>query len=165
MEVNPLAGLWFAVRKEPALDKQGLSLPNVVWMFQPNEDDVISADEMEDEEVTPISLTRTRILQPPVVTQRINAQHGWFSIHKLQDSKKKFTPFERNSAYRDRLTKFSYHRTRFHLCALRLDLDTWKTRTQNNDPQVSKSHSILLYVLQEELIKVRQSFRCFHTQR
>lgn len=44
-------------------------------------------------------------------------------------------------------------------------VNSWKTRLQNNDPQVSKSHSILLYVLQQELIKLRRSFRRFHTQR
>jgi hypothetical protein len=90
-------------------------------MFSPFNADLISVEEIKDKQDTPFSLKRTLLFQPAIVAQRINAQQGWFSIHKCNMHKNTFTPFEMNGNYKTRLTKFTIPAKMFS--DIRYDLD------------------------------------------
>ena len=92
---NPLAALWFAVR-EPPLNEQ----PAEVLIFAPR-----SADYVDVEEVSPYDVPRTLFFQPSHSNARIAAQQGWFSVHKWNASKARFSRFEQLLQYRRRITR------------------------------------------------------------
>jgi len=119
--INPLAALWFTVQCEPVTDKKGKALDGVVWTFFPENGDLISAEDIEKQKFKPFGVPRTLLFQPNVVAQRINAQQGWFSIHKYSSSIKNFVPFEQNREYKDRLVKLEIPGSKFE--SFRYDLD------------------------------------------
>lgn len=98
--LNPLAALWFAVNKPPNPNKKGVVKNGVVWMFQPEEKDVV----IPSIDTYPFKGHRTKVFQPNHITQRIIAQNGWFTVHKLI-ADKGFIPLERNRSYKPFLTK------------------------------------------------------------
>lgn len=116
--INALAALWFTVRIEPKV-KNGKTLDGVLWMFFPNEDDFIETDAIENGK-SPFTLGRTRLFQPSIVAQRINAQQGWFSIHRY-DGNNGFIPFEKNKLYKKQLVKYFIDAKSFS--QIRYDLD------------------------------------------
>jgi len=99
---NPLAALWFAVQKPPAVrpPKRSLS-PAVVWAFVPGPSDYAKVSP----ETSPFSGKRTRVFRPKHIARRIVAQSGWFTVHKYIEDKKKFIPLDRQLRYKEALTK------------------------------------------------------------
>ncbi len=103
---NPLAALWFAVRK-PASKPDEFG---VVWIFEPHESDVIW--EVKPRE-TPFGVGRTKVLEPRYVTPRIRAQQGVFTVHKYMSHKwmtsrnpwRSFVPLGKHRVYGGQLTK------------------------------------------------------------
>jgi hypothetical protein len=91
---NPLVALWFATEKKVDNTKFG-----VVWMFDPLEEDIQSL-----EESSPFTGIRTKVFCPNHIAERITAQSGWFSCHKIS-SKKQFVPFEKITLYQHSLEK------------------------------------------------------------
>jgi hypothetical protein len=106
---NPLVALWFAVEKkfESLKIPLGSDCP-VIWAFQIENDDIISQD---IENLDPLKLTKTRVYRPSVISPRIIAQDGWFTVHAFIKSSTRrtlgFIPLQRNTLYRNRLTKFT----------------------------------------------------------
>lgn len=92
---NPLAALWFAVR-EPPLNEQ----PAEVLIFAPR-----PADYVNVEDVSPYDVPRTLFFQPSHSNARIAAQQGWFSVHKWNASKGRFSRVEQLVQYRRRITR------------------------------------------------------------
>lgn len=90
---NPLVALWFAT--ERASDGEY----GVVWMFDPLDTDIETL-----ENTSPFKGTRTKVFNPNHIVERITAQNGWFSCHKLS-GEKKFVPFEKIATYQDALQK------------------------------------------------------------
>lgn len=97
---NPLTALWFAFIAEK---KKSISTPRVVWAFSIAEDEIVSPSED-----TPYNIGRTKAFRPNHITRTITAQSGWFTVHALTKPKKRFVPLERNTAYKGRLTKFTF---------------------------------------------------------
>jgi hypothetical protein len=98
---NPLAALYFALENA----KSG---PAVVWHFIASEDLVLSPDELTEIK-SPLSISGTRVFQPAIVTDRLSAQQGWFTIHRLHTNKSKkssFIPLSLQSKYKNKLKKF-----------------------------------------------------------
>ena len=95
---NPLAALWFAFIKEKS-DRS----PRVVWAFSITEDEIVNTNEG-----TPFNPGRTMAFRPNHITRTITAQSGWFTVHKLTRESKRFVPLENNTAYKGRLTKFTF---------------------------------------------------------
>lgn len=146
---NPLAALWFAVRSEPNGKEKG-----VVWVFITSENDII-----EDVETTdPFCLKKTRLFKPNIVAERINAQTGWFSAHKFDTNKSKFTPFERNAVYKNRLIKFVIGAE--HFSDFRYDLDRFGVNRSTMFPDLDglASHIQWLYSLIED---EDQGYKCY----
>ena len=107
---NPLAALWFAVRKPPLDKKHG-----VVWVFDPHEDDYVKPEPGS----SPFVGARTRVFAPKHIARRIIAQSGWFTVHKYAE-KKGFIPLERHFRYIHKLAKLVIPHE--HFAGVRYDL-------------------------------------------
>jgi hypothetical protein len=92
---NPLAALWFAITSKAP--RRGAS---VVWVFRPDDNDMANLDEH-----SPFDETRTKVFRPAHVSPRIRAQSGYFTVHKR--TRDRFIAFEKNTMYKDRLTKLA----------------------------------------------------------
>ena len=114
--LNPLAALWFAVRKAPAKDNKDKLLDGVVWIFQPDDK-------------CPYILARgsafrkegVYIHRPNHVTPQIVAQQGLFTLHGYDEDKDGFIPMEGHKPYSDRLTKLTIAGTSFWDLRYQLD--------------------------------------------
>lgn len=110
---NPLAALWFAVRKPPQSDVKYA----VLWAFQPELKDIIRDPEKT---ASPFSAGRTKVFEPRHVTPRIRAQEGVFTVHKLVN-KPRFVPLDKNTAYEKTISKILIDVNELH--TIRFDLD------------------------------------------
>ena len=95
---NPLAALWFAVRKPPGASKEA-----IVWIFTPKDNDF----GMSSPDESPFECDRTKVFQPNHITQRIVVQSGWFSVHKYIKDKAMFIPLENNTLFSKKLIKLT----------------------------------------------------------
>lgn len=101
---NPLAALWFAVRK-PAEGQPGKPKePGAVFMFQPAEDEDY-ADGERQRKVSPYEVNRTLFYQPNHRTQRIVVQSGWLSVHAWSEADGKFSRLDTLDKYSGRINK------------------------------------------------------------
>lgn len=92
---NPLAALWFAVRKPPGDSKEG-----VLWALKVRNFGIANIS-TED----PYKCDITKIFRPNHITSKIVAQTGWFTAHRYQSEEKSFVPLENNKKYVLYLTK------------------------------------------------------------
>lgn len=90
---SSLVALWFATEVDIEEDH------SVVWMFFPDEDDIVSV-----KDYNPFTVKKTKAFSPNHISERITAQAGWFTCHKLMGDNK-FLRFETLSAYREKLIK------------------------------------------------------------
>lgn len=98
---NAFAALWFAIRERDAPSP-------VVYALKVRDEDLVDVriDPFENGQ-------RTRIFRPRVITRRIAAQAGVFTVHRIEDDH--FVPLERNRKYGDalfRITISAEHRRR-----------------------------------------------------
>ena len=98
---SALAALWFAIENDPII-KDGKAMPAVVWLLQTHAEDFISGLN----ETSPFSNAATRIYRPNIITERIAAQRGVFTVHKML-AKERIIQFEKHSRFKDRLIKFT----------------------------------------------------------
>ena len=90
---NPLVALYFALNKPEAA--------GVVWMLTADEDVVVKPVKQND----PYNQKSTQLFRPNIVSPRIIAQSGWFSLHKYMKDKDRFLVLEKLRSYRSGLTK------------------------------------------------------------
>jgi hypothetical protein len=113
---NALAALWFAVKKPPE-KTDGRNRDGVVWLLMTQPGDFVdfslkpslSRKTSED----PFDGPSTRIFRSSVIDDRMAAQAGLFTVHKLLKKKKKFIELEKNSLFSKRLWKFEVPANRF----------------------------------------------------
>jgi hypothetical protein len=110
--VNPLAALWFTVRRTP-VDEQ----PGVVWLFQPRSSDYLIPAELE----RAFNINQTRLFQPKVITPRIGSQWGWFTAHYFRADQEQFVSLESDPTYSPRLSKLLIPPDKFALIRFQLD--------------------------------------------
>lgn len=91
---SALVALWFATEKE-ITEGDG-----VVWIFFPNDEDIL-----DKQEQSPFTINSTKVFSPNHISERITAQSGWFTCHKLMINENKFLRFERLKKYKDKLFK------------------------------------------------------------
>lgn len=96
---NPLAALWFAVRKPPAIDRSNIQFSGVVWIYYGVDTPRVSLHS------TAFPTEEIVICRPTHVTNQITAQQGAFTIHGYKENKNSFLPMESCDPYRRRLTK------------------------------------------------------------
>jgi FRG domain len=109
---NPLAALWFAVRK-PAEGE-----PGAVFMIEPEQDDYADAAERA---YSPYAINRTMFFQPTHLNQRIVAQAGWFSVHSWSEADGAFSRLDRVARYTGRIKRLRIQPEDFS--TMRRDLD------------------------------------------
>lgn len=97
---SALAALWFAVEKVPAKKEDGTFENGVVWILSALVDDFRTNTERTD----PLSNKITKIFRSTVVSRRISAQAGLFTVHKINENGKMIN-FETNKEFKDKLTK------------------------------------------------------------
>lgn len=110
---NPLAALWFAVKKPPEDDKNG-----VLWILKipPN-----GIEKISNQDSDPFQCNMTKVFRPNHITRRIVAQSGWFTVHKYTREDKCFVPLEVNKNYRSYLRKITIPSVNF--ARLRIQLN------------------------------------------
>jgi hypothetical protein len=97
---NALAALWFAVQSEPKKDDKGNFINGVVWILAAEVDDF----RMDTDKFDPISNRITKIFRSSVVSRRISAQSGVFTVHKV-NTKGEMFKFESVANFKNKLTK------------------------------------------------------------
>lgn len=104
---NPLIALWFAVWRPMKQGKEG-----VVYAFDVEPEDMLSPNG-GPRRLDPFKATGTKVYQPNMVTSRIVAQSGWFTVHRFEPAKKRFVAFEDDPKYRRRIRKLVIPGKRF----------------------------------------------------
>lgn len=95
---NALIALWFAVEKEAVEDESG-----VIWILNADVGDFRDTEEQED----PLDNKITKIFRSRVVSKRISAQSGAFTVHKINSGDRGIVKFERHRTFKEKLTKLT----------------------------------------------------------
>ena len=127
--LNPLAALWFAVRKAP-VKKGGKFQAGVVWILIPRQSDYVVASTNK----SPFNLNQTKIFRPKHIAPRLVNQAGWFTVHKYMRTPDRFVPLENNKAYSSKLTKLCIPPGSFE--QMRFDLDRFNVNSASLFPDV-----------------------------
>ncbi len=93
---NPLVALWFAI------DQIIEGETGVVWLFYPDEEDIINSIE-----INPFAIKSTKVFSPNHISERITSQSGWFTCHKL-NSNNSFLRLENQAKYKDKLYRLLF---------------------------------------------------------
>lgn len=97
---NALVALWFAVER-PANRNEKNELENgVVWILGANVEDFRT----NTDRIDPLDNKITKIFRSSVVSRRISAQAGVFTIHKINKNKKMIR-FETHAGFKTKLIK------------------------------------------------------------
>lgn len=97
---SALAALWFAVERPPHKNDNGNFENAVVWILSALVDDFRT----NTEKIDPLSNKITKIFRSTVVSRRISAQAGLFTVHKINENGK-MIKFETNKEFKNKLTK------------------------------------------------------------
>lgn len=92
---NALVGLYFA------LEEDRRPAERVVWVLRCSPEYIVTPEPSLD----PSSLRGTKVYRPSLLSPRIIAQDGWFSVHKYATRSDSFIPLERNRVFKTRLRK------------------------------------------------------------
>ncbi|MBL0559469.1 FRG domain-containing protein [Aeromonas hydrophila] len=96
---SALVALWFAVQKEPNNEEHG-----VVWVLNADHSDFRDTEEFDD----PPSNEITKIFRSRVISRRISAQAGAFTVHRINkggNRRNKIVKFETHIQFKKKLTK------------------------------------------------------------
>ncbi len=115
--MNPLAGLWFAVRKPSVKKLRGKPKDGVVWIYRVSPRN----DRWAFEGASPYPKEGILIHRPNHVTPQITAQQGLFTIHGYSEDGEGFTPMEEHKPYCNRLSKLVIPATAFSELRYQLD--------------------------------------------
>ena len=94
---NPLVALYFAFENCGIDDCRR----SVIWALRVPKPQIVLPSTISD----PFTIKSTKVFRPTIVSPRMTAQSGWFTIHKYLDKKQKFISLERNVAYNNSLGK------------------------------------------------------------
>jgi hypothetical protein len=100
---SALIALWFAVEKAPKDNNNG-----VVWVLKSEVSDFRDTEKHDD----PLKNQVTKIFRSRVISKRISAQAGAFTVHRINldgDTVR----LESNATFRDRLTRLTIPSTNF----------------------------------------------------
>ncbi len=105
---SALVALWFAVAKPAKKDKKNKLLNGVVWVLNAVTEDFRT----DTEQIDPLSNKITKIFRSNVVSRRISAQSGVFTVHKINENGK-MVRFETHAEYKGKLIKVIVPHTSF----------------------------------------------------
>lgn len=100
---SALIALWFVVNDVPHKNSDGEEEFGVVWILTPEVEDFRA----DTERYGPLSNKITKIFRPKIVSRRISAQAGAFTVHKINDGGKpgNVVKFERHRRFSKKLIK------------------------------------------------------------
>ena len=96
---NALAALWFAVKDPPIIEKNKKQ-NGIIWLLMPDVDD------FKSDTYGPFSNRQTKLFRPRVISRRISAQAGAFTVHKFNKNEK-VIGLETHRGYSRKLIKIS----------------------------------------------------------
>ena len=79
---SALVGLWFVVQGMPYKNERGERENGVVWILRPEVEDFRT----DTEKHSPLSNKITKIFRPKIISRRISAQVGAFTVHRINDA-------------------------------------------------------------------------------
>jgi hypothetical protein len=94
---SALVALWFTVEKAPVENKNG-----VVWVMTPAVTDFRDTERFDD----PLKNKLTKIFRSRVISKRISAQSGAFTVHKI-NTDGQMIRLESNKNFKSKLIKFT----------------------------------------------------------
>lgn len=94
---SALVALWFAVHKPPKDNNCG-----VVWVLRPDISDFRDTEKFDD----PLKNKVTKIFRSRIISKRISAQAGVFTVHRIS-SDGKIVPLECVAGFREKLIKLN----------------------------------------------------------
>jgi hypothetical protein len=107
---NALVALWFATEID-IIDNY-----SVVWLFIPEEEDILV-----EKDIDPFNIEATKVFCPNHISERITAQSGWFTCHKLVTDQK-FLKFETLKRYKEKLLKMTIPKESFAEIRVKLNI-------------------------------------------
>jgi hypothetical protein len=93
---NPLVALYFAF-ENGSLE----TMDNVLWLLRVPRNEIV----IPSTDISPFDTGRTNVFRPNLVSPRMAAQLGWFTVHAYLDKSHRFLPLDSNIAYQDLLGK------------------------------------------------------------
>jgi hypothetical protein len=105
---SALVALWFSVSRPAQKDENGLPLNSVVWILNSDVEDFRT----KTDKTEPLSNKITKIFRSTVVSRRISAQSGVFTVHKINEDGK-MVNFETNRVFSRKLTKVTIPHSQF----------------------------------------------------
>jgi hypothetical protein len=96
---SALIALWFAVEKPAKVDKEGNMLDGIIWILSADVEDFRTDTTTAD----PLDNNITKIFRSTVITRRISAQSGVFTVHKILEDDRMIR-FENNAKFRHKLS-------------------------------------------------------------
>lgn len=97
---NALIALWFAVKNPANKDKNHSFENGVLWILAANTKDFRT----DTKNIDPLNNKTTRIFRSSVISRRISAQAGAFTVHKIVKGNK-VIKLETNAEFKSKLTK------------------------------------------------------------
>lgn len=97
---SALAALWFAVKAPPFKNERGEYEIGVVWVLIPQ----VADFRTDTEKFGPLSNKITKIFRPKIISRRISAQAGIFTVHRIIESGQVIR-FETHASFRKKLLK------------------------------------------------------------
>lgn len=97
---SSLVALWFTVKVPAKMDKNGKPLDGVVWVLRPE----VSDFKTNTEKIDPLTNEITKIFRSTVISRRISAQSGLFTVHKINEGGR-IVKFESHRSFSKKLTK------------------------------------------------------------
>ncbi len=98
---NALAALWFCVGNVPQKNKEEIYLNGVVWIYHPDENDLV----LSDTDIDPFTINRVKVFKPNFIIRRIEAQSGWFTAMPFKESESRYLKLETMTRMKTGLTK------------------------------------------------------------
>ncbi|MCW3126941.1 MAG: hypothetical protein JWO03_2599 [Bacteroidetes bacterium] len=105
---SALVALWFTVKSPPQKDSSGNFENGVVWVLSALKEDFRT----DTETIDPLSNKITKIFRPSVVTRRISAQAGVFTVHKI-NANNQIIRFETHKDFAHKLSKILIPHSQF----------------------------------------------------
>lgn len=99
---SALIALWFAVDRPAQIDENGKIIDGVVWILNA----LVNDFRLDTTAADPLDNKITKIFRSTVVSRRISAQSGVFTVHKILEDDRMIR-FENNKSFKDKLTKIS----------------------------------------------------------
>ncbi len=131
--LSGFVALWFAVKNPPFPGRAGKRCDGAVWIFVPT----VSDFRQEDDGSSPFDNKKiTKVLKSKVISRRISAQSGVFTVHKItkKDDEEYVVPFQKNPKYNKNLKKLVISAESFS--RIRKDLDMFGVNESTIFPDI-----------------------------